>query len=245
VHEAEADRLRRAHGVRDVVAWPMPVRTHVYKPESRAEARRRLGVADEAVVVFSAGRLHPIKGLHDLATACADLDCELVLAGAGSEEASLRARAQPRLRLLGRLDAVTLRDWYAAADVVALASRSEGMPVAVLEAQACGRAVVATRVGGVPELVRPGQTGWLVDPYDVARLRAALGEALADRGRADRYGAAACEQVRVQHSPDAAGAAPMKLLAEAQARSTRRPAPSGPPRSTTSPSTNAASTGNA
>jgi glycosyltransferase involved in cell wall biosynthesis len=78
--------------------------------------------------------------------------------------------------------------WYAAADVVALSSNQEGQPIAVLEAFACGRAVVATAVGGVPEVVRDGETGWLVPPRDRAALADALGKALADRETTDRYG---------------------------------------------------------
>src|SRR5205823_1066090 len=131
---------------RDVRVWPVPVRSDVFVPGDRAAARAALGIDGDVPLVVSVGRLHPVKGLHDLADACADLDCDLVLAGAGSERDALVARRQPRLHLPGWVSPVEAAQWYAAADVVALASRQEGQPVAVLEAFACGRGVVATAV---------------------------------------------------------------------------------------------------
>ncbi|MGZ6825878.1 MAG: glycosyltransferase, partial [Mycobacteriales bacterium] len=82
-----------------------------------------------------------------------------------------------------------------------------GQPLAVLEAFACGRAVVATAVGGVPEVVRPGETGWLVPPRDRAALGDALREALSDRTATDALGAAGRERVLREHAPEAVAAA--------------------------------------
>jgi glycosyltransferase involved in cell wall biosynthesis len=213
VHEAEAARARRVLGHRDVEVWPVPVRTDVYGPGDRAAARRQLGVDPDASIVLAVGRLHPVKGLHDLAAACAPLDCDVVLIGTGSEHGSLAARGDPRLRLLGRLPIEEVNAWYAAADVVALASHQEGQPVAVLEALACGRGVVATKVGGVPEVITDGVTGWLVEPRDVVGLRAAIVDALADRAVADARGAAGRELVLARHSAEAAGVELLRLIA--------------------------------
>jgi starch synthase len=188
LYAAEARRLERDRRPRRVGVWPIPVRTDLYAPADRAAARARLGISADARIVLSVGRLHEVKGLHDLAAACRPLDCELVLVGSGPEEASLRARGD--VRLTGNLPAEEVCAWYAAADVVALASRQEGQPVAVIEALACARGVVATRVGGVPEVIADGVTGWLVAPRDVDALREALRDALADRDEADRRGAA-------------------------------------------------------
>ena len=200
VHAAEAARLRSV-GHRSVEVWPVPVRTDVLRPGDRAAARARLGVSGP--VVFAAARLHPVKNLPLLADACADAGAQLVIAGEGSERGHL---SRPHVRLLGWQSVEQLVDWYAAADVVALSSHTEGQPVAVLEAHACGRAVVATAVGGVPEVVRPGATGWLVPPRDRAALAGALAEALADPDRADAYGAAGREQVLQRHAPEAVAA---------------------------------------
>ena len=202
VHAEEAARLRRAgHPQADV--WPVPVRTDVFTPGDRAAARKALGVAADERIVFSAGRLHPVKNLPDLADACSSLGASLVLSGEGSERAALEARDDPRLRLIGRVPIETVAHWYAACDVVALASRQEGKPVAVLEALACGRGVVATAVGGVPEVIADGRGGWLVPARDPVALRAALAEALASPAEADARGRRGRELVLANHSPTA------------------------------------------
>jgi peptidoglycan/xylan/chitin deacetylase (PgdA/CDA1 family) len=79
--------------------------------------------------------------------------------------------------------------YIALADVVVLPSRREGLPVAALEALALGRAVVATAVGGTPDVVRPGETGWLVPPEQPAALATSLVEALLDPDERGRRGA--------------------------------------------------------
>lgn len=211
VNEREAQRARRQRHP-DVAVWPVPVDTAAYRQGDRAAARARLGVPSAARVVLSVGRLHPVKGLHDLADAVAPLDADLVLVGAGPELEALESREQARLRLPGRLPTPVVADWYAACDVVALASHQEGQPVAVLEAQACARGVVATDVGGVSEVVRDGETGWLVPPRDVTALRAALEAALDDREVADERGRRARAAVLARHSYEAAGREVLRLL---------------------------------
>jgi glycosyltransferase involved in cell wall biosynthesis len=200
VHEAEADRLRGL-GHADVTVWPAPVRVDALVPGDRAQARRDLGLGQDERLVFAAARLHPVKDLGLLADACADADARLVVAGEGSERGRLEGR--DHVRLLGWQSATELSRWYAAADVVGLSSRSEGQPVAVLEAHACGRAVVATAVGGVPEVVHPGRTGWLVPRGDRTALAGALREALADRDATDALGRSGRERVLRDHSPQA------------------------------------------
>ena len=214
-HGAEAERARRQRRHGRVEVWPVPVRTALYAPGDRAEARERLGVARDARVVLSVGRLHPVKGLHELADACGELACELVLVGSGGEAEALEARGQPGLRLTGLLPPETVRDWYLAADVVALASLHEGQPATVFEALACGRGVVATDVGGVTDVVADGETGWLVPPRDVPALRDALAEALADPAEADRRGTEGRHRVVARHAEVAVGAELLRLLAAA------------------------------
>ncbi|MFN2540422.1 MAG: glycosyltransferase family 4 protein [Mycobacteriales bacterium] len=211
VNEVEAERVRRDRH-RDVRVWPVPVDTASYRPQDRAAARQRLGLDPEVKIVLSVGRLHPVKGLPSLADAVAGLDADLVLIGSGSEREALLGRRQPRLTLTGRLPTAEVADWYAAADVVALASLQEGQPVAVLEALACGRGVVATTVGGVPEVVQDGETGWLVRPRDTDALRRALADALADQRECDRRGQVGRERTVSKHSSEAVGRAMLELL---------------------------------
>jgi glycosyltransferase involved in cell wall biosynthesis len=204
VNQREADRLRAA-GHHRVGVWPVPVRTDVFAPADRAAARRELGVPADARFVFSAGRLHPVKNLPVLADVCAGFGVGLVLSGEGTERAALEAKGHPGLRLLGRMPVHTVARWYAACDVVALASHQEGQPVAVLEALACGRGVVTTNVGGLEQAVGDRGAGWLVPPRDPAALEAALAEALSDRGEADARGARGRAYVVGAHSLAAVG----------------------------------------
>ena len=200
VHRDEAARLR-AQGHRQVDVWPVPVRTDVLVPLDRAAARAELGIDPQQRLVFSAARLHPVKNLPMLVEAGAAAGATVAIAGEGSERRALQDMSAPHLRLLGWQSTEQLRTWYSAADVVALSSHTEGQPIAVLEAFACARAVVATAVGGVPEVVRPHETGWLVPPRDAEAFAAALREALSDQEHADELGRRGRELVLRHHTP--------------------------------------------
>lgn len=146
-------------------------------PGNRDVARRKLDVRGRFLV--SVGMLKPEKG-HDLAIRLiAELaDAELAIIGAGSHETQLRHLVselglEDRVRFTGKLDADALRDYYQAADALVLMSVREGMPNVVLESMACGTPVVATRVGGIPEVVEHGTTGQLVAERSLAALQAA------------------------------------------------------------------------
>lgn len=146
--------------------------------DARPKARSALGIAPDEVVVAAIGRLVPIKRLDRLIDAFAVVaarvpTARLYLVGDGSEREALRARVVGE-RLEGRVTFVgwsaATPDWYAASDVVALTSDREGTPLAVIEAAAAGRPVVATDVGGVADIVVDGSTGFIVPASDVAAL---------------------------------------------------------------------------
>ena len=123
----------------------------------------------------------------------------LAVAGAGPEGPRLARLASElgldrRVRWLGARTEIA--GLLCAADLVAVPSRSEGLPYVVLEALALGRPVAAAAVGGVPELVRDGEEGWLVPPGDVEALTAALASALAVPDERARRAAAGCRRVR-------------------------------------------------
>jgi glycosyltransferase involved in cell wall biosynthesis len=149
----------------------------------RAAVRAELGVAGP--LILSVGRLVRLKGHELLVRALAELPgATLVLLGEGPERAALESLARTagvpdRVRLLGRRPQAELARWYAAADVVALASDNEGCPNAILESLACGTPVVASAVGGIPELVTEDVAGILVPERTPAGFAAALRRALA------------------------------------------------------------------
>lgn len=163
---------------------------------SQSAARSALSLSPDAFVVVAIGRLVPVKNyplLIDAARAlsAAHASTQILVAGDGPlrEEVERRiagAGLQNVVRLLGvRSDTPEL---LAAADAFALTSWSEGMSNTILEAMAARRPVVATRVGGNPELVEDGATGMLVSPEDPRELTAALLRLARDPESAERMG---------------------------------------------------------
>jgi glycosyltransferase involved in cell wall biosynthesis len=165
----------------------------------RGEARARLGLDPDAFIVVGLGRLVPIKGFDLLARALPALIAQIpaarvLLVGDGAERAHLGAIAASmgvaeRLRMTGETTDVT--SYLAAADVVAVPSRNEGMGRVIVEAMALGLPVVATTVGGIPDVVTDGECGRLVEPEDVDALAAALIELGRDPALRRKLGEAA------------------------------------------------------
>ena len=152
----------------------------------RQEARARLGLPAQRRIVCFVGGFEPEKAVEVLIEAMARLqdrkDTELALVGNGSQEGMLRERAQAlgvtdRVRFCGRRPHAEIPDWLTACDLFCLPSRREGCPNVVLEALASGRPVVGACVGGIPELVHPGN-GLLIPPEDPDALAAGLRSAL-------------------------------------------------------------------
>jgi teichuronic acid biosynthesis glycosyltransferase TuaC len=162
--------------------------TTVFHPGDRAEARRQVGVEATGELIVFAGNLIESKGLGELMTAFIGLAksrprARLAILGKGIYGETLAARAaeaglRDRVTLAGGQDAAGVAKWMRAADVFCLPSYSEGCPNVVVEALSSGRPVVATNVGGIPELVN-GNCGILVPPRNSDVLRGALEAALA------------------------------------------------------------------
>ena len=157
---------------------------------SREELRAELGL-DGNVVVF-AGRLGPQKAVGVLVRALRDVpDVSLVVAGDGPERAGLEREVRDleldgRVSFLGAVPRERVLGLFHAADASVLPSAWENFPHTVVEALAVGCPVIATAVGGVPEVVRDGENGLLVEPGDPHALGAAIARYFADgelRGR--------------------------------------------------------------
>jgi glycosyltransferase involved in cell wall biosynthesis len=155
---------------------------------------------DPATIVAVA-RLRPVKNLPALLDACRRLadrgrTFRLVVIGDGPDKAALTARRDAlglsdRVTFAGACDQDTVRTWWRRATVGVLSSHSEGMPVSLMEAAACGVPAVAPAVGGIPELIDDGVTGCVTPPGDTAALADALDRVLADPARRRRMGRAA------------------------------------------------------
>jgi glycosyltransferase involved in cell wall biosynthesis len=113
--------------------------------------------------------------------------------------------------------------YYGIADVAVLSSLSEGSPNALLEAMAAGVPAVATQVGGIPEIVRHGESALLVPPSNAAAMAEAIGTLACDAGRARNLVEAARRAVRLNHTPEAR----MKRLLDIYHETAGRPVPAG------------------
>jgi len=170
----------------DVVA--NGVDSELFRPADRAAARAELGRAgDAARWILYVGRLVDFKGVLELLAAFGELaarrsDVRLVLVGDGAARAECQAAAArlggDRLLVVGARPLEEVPRWMAACDVLTLPSWNEGTPNVLLEALACGRRVVATSVGGIPDVVSGPALGELVPVRDPAALAAALGRAV-------------------------------------------------------------------
>jgi glycosyltransferase involved in cell wall biosynthesis len=189
---------RNAH----VVCLPNPV---TQAPAPKAGARANL--------VLFLGRLVPEKGLFDLLEAVSALrpavpDVRLVCAGDGD-----RIAVASYAERLGIADAVKFTGWVGpsgkralleSAAVFALPSYDEALPIGMLEAMSAGVPVIATPVGGIPEAVVDGVSGYLVAPGDTANLQRLLRKLLLDRRLGAEIGAAGRESARLRFSPERA-----------------------------------------
>ena len=163
--------------------------TTVFYPRDRGEARQSLQIDPAAKVIAYIGRLDLRKGLIELVDAVAQLtprrpDLRCYIVGDGQDEPALReaiARhsSTENITLIPSCPTTRVATWMAAADLVALPSYNEGCPNVVIEALSAGRPVVATHVGGVPELM-DDTCGRLVAPMDIPALVRALDEVLAE-----------------------------------------------------------------
>lgn len=158
----------------------------LFHPADRAAARAQLDIATDIEVVTYVGRLVAEKGLRELLEACRTLSAarprlRLVLVGEGPmrDEIASRLASDPSLQvtLAGAQPPAEVARWMTASDLVTLPSYSEGHPNVLVEALACGRPVVATPVGGIPEVV-DADSGILVPARDAAALAAGLAQAL-------------------------------------------------------------------
>ena len=192
-----------------------------FRPDaaSRLRVRAALGCPPDAVVVIIVSRLVRHKGHPELVAAMRDVTgAELWVVGErlpsdhGADMAPVfeASGLGGRLRLLGyRAD---VPDVLAAADVFALPSHFEGLPMSVIEAMLTGLPVVATDVSGPREQVRDGETGLLVPPFQVAALAAALRRLVDDAGSRARMGAAGRARAMAMYDEAAVVARTLDLL---------------------------------
>ena len=199
VSDASADGVRRYRTAPPIVVIPPGVDVAELRRSSREEPATPIPARRPLVTCLA--RHDPVKGVDVLVEAFPAVleavpGAGLQLVGAGSTHAEVVARIA-ELGIGHAVDVAGFQPspapYLAAADLVVLPSRREGLPVSALEAFAIGKTMVATAVGGTPDVVRDGETGWLVPPEQPAAMAHAIVEALRDPAerarRAERAGA--------------------------------------------------------
>jgi glycosyltransferase involved in cell wall biosynthesis len=173
------------------------------RARDRDELREELGLADQPTAIMVAG-MDPVKGHTFFLDAISQIrshgvDLVALIVGDGAERARIQKNADnlglpdTAVRFLGYRSDVG--DLLNASDLLVLPSLNEGLPICLLEAMAHGLPVVATSVGGTPELVVDGETGILVPPADSTELARAIEAVITDRRMMDKFGAAGLERV--------------------------------------------------
>ncbi len=162
--------------------------------------RNELGISPDSLVVGYVGWLIPIKGVTYLVNAMAEViqrhpNSLLVLVGKGDEEAEEEMKLKEQVENLGLTDNVRFLGWrpdvdgiMGCFDIFVLPSLNEGMGRVLVEAMAAGLPIVASRVGGIPDLVTHGENGLLVPPADAGALERAISDLLSDKARRKRMG---------------------------------------------------------
>lgn len=219
---ANSDGLRalaqRAFGAQPILVIANGVEAATFSPAPVPDARR------PALRALCVARLIRRKGVDLLIDALADPRCGEVVAdvvGTGPEIEELRRACRERgvaarVEFLGHIDNAELPGVYRRADVFVLPSRSESCSMAMLEAMSCGLPVIATRIGGMPELVRHGTNGYLVPADDAGAIAEGLGALSASPALRHQMGAASREIVRAHHDWHRVADGYTRLFAEAR-----------------------------
>jgi glycosyltransferase involved in cell wall biosynthesis len=180
-------------------------------PDEGADVREQLGAKGDELLIGSVGRFYPQKGYDHLIRAVSLLkrsypgSFRCVLVGHGPEQEKLQALINElglaeQMKFVGRRDDIA--DVVRSLDIAVLPSNYEGSPLTILEYMAGAAPIVATAVGGVPELIEDGVHGLLVEPRDPDALAAAIRRLLEDRVLASRLGTAARERQYANYDLD-------------------------------------------
>jgi len=168
-------RVMQAIYPREIAVVPMGIELEEYKDRCSEKGRE----TPQKRIIF-VGRFDPVKGLDNLLRAMNSVgkvlpDAQLILVGDGKERKNLESLAdslgiRDSVDFPGRLNGEKKTEYLCQADLFVLPSISEGFGIVILEAMACGLPVVATRVGGVPDLVEDGVNGYLVESRDFQEM---------------------------------------------------------------------------
>ncbi|RJS80711.1 glycosyltransferase family 4 protein [Methanophagales archaeon] len=165
--------IQKIYG-REVFVIPNGIDLEKFNNLSKENVRKKLKIANEEEIIVFVGTLRSVKGIKYLIEAMKiiiqkNIDTRLMLVGDGEDRESLEKHVkeldlEKYVSFVGKVPNEKVPEYMVASDVFVLPSVSEGFPVTILEAMASGLPIVATKVGGLPEIIKDGENGFLVEP---------------------------------------------------------------------------------
>jgi glycosyltransferase involved in cell wall biosynthesis len=176
-----------------------------FKPSKNVGMRQSYKIEDNDILILFIGHLEPFKGIFELLDAFKKIrinhhNCKLMIVGEGHEEQKVKNIVSKfdldeYTIFTGKVSPETIQNFYQMADIFTLPSYTEGLPLVVIEAMACGLPVVVSTVGGIPELVNDGVNGFLVPPKDKFSLTEKLEILVDNEELRQKFGLKALETV--------------------------------------------------
>lgn len=174
------------------------VDTGAFHPIDKNDARKKLGLPIDRHIVLYVGRLHRMKGVEEIYECAKHMpETQFIMIGGGDAKTDLA-----NCIFAGEVSHDRIHLWMSAADLLVLPSYSEGLPCVVMEALSCGIPAVVTAVGGNPELVTDGESGFLVPVGDVDALVRRIRQLLEDDDLRERMGIFAREKMTRKYERD-------------------------------------------
>lgn len=186
--KSTAEKFAQPRDRIQVVYMGCDLKSFKYSEEARRKVREQLKIPPTARVLIFIGNIKKNKGVFELMEAFTQLnkcysDLHLIYVGDGKErkklvEEKVKGELRKKVHFVGEKPYIEIPAWLSASDIFAFPSYHEGLPNVVVEALACKRPVVATRVGGIPEVVEEGKSGILINKGDISSLVKSIKELL-------------------------------------------------------------------
>lgn len=180
VSEDLARKMRLLSNQNNIIVLRNAVDLNRFKPLKNENLRKHYKIKGENTLVLFVGYLDTFKGIFELVDAFYEVNKEnknamLMMVGEGPKENELKKKVsnlglERSVIFMGNLKPKEIHHYYQAADIFVLPSHTEGLPLVIIEAMACGLPVVATNVGGIPELITEGFNGFLIPPKNKEKL---------------------------------------------------------------------------